>query len=83
LELAAESLGTTAERARRRSPDAWHGGGRRREEIANESGWSSGWIWCNLGWDGAVGSDMADVPGRPHIRLIFGLDMGVPVSPGV
>ena len=60
-----------------------HGRGERRDERANGSGRSRGWIWCILrrGW--AVGSDVTGVPGRPHIRPIFGLDMGLPISPDV
>ena len=42
--------------------DVRHGGGRR-EERSNESGRSTGWIWCYLWWGSAVESDVTDASG--------------------
>jgi hypothetical protein len=45
---------------------------------------ASGWgrIYAGSGGPALARSDVAGVPGRPHIRPIFGLDMGGAGQPG-
>ena len=81
-ELPVQRLGMVAVRARQWSCEPDDAGEKEERREQMDPAALGGWIWFNLVWGRAVGSDMAGTPRRSHIRPIFGLDMRGADQPG-